>query len=68
MKPTRIAICGAFSASVTLRPGETPAAAAERFEKTLQHLFDTRARRYAVNIGVDYGELAEPAIPPATLP
>ena len=59
MSARRVAICGAFNASVTLRPHETPEQAAERVERTLQAVLDTYTKRLDVRIGVDYGAIDE---------
>lgn len=53
----KIELCGAFECSVTLRKGETEEQAAERVQETLLRIMDAHAKRYSVNLAVDYSDI-----------
>ncbi len=57
----KINICGAFNASVTVRPGESEQQAAERAEEAIQIAMDKYCKRLDVRVGVDYGAIGEAA-------
>ena len=56
---TRIAFCGAFNGTVTLRKGETASELHTRIEEAIQAALDRQCKRLNVAVGVDYGDLID---------
>ena len=63
MKPYTLMLCGAFTATVKPRKGETDDQACERVELAINSALDRYAKRYQCSIGVDYGAIEKKAKP-----
>lgn len=56
-KRKTLEFCGAFEGRVAIRKGETPEQAAERAQDAIQKAIDDHAKRYDVNLAVDFGDI-----------